>query len=87
MVKFYYDPEKCDLPLDIKENRPIKCLKCLDACPYSLIMFRPMKKMSEDGAPLRYEIYMTFKAYSKELCPNCLKCVKICPSQAINIVI
>jgi len=86
MVKFRYFPEKCELPLDIEENRPTTCLKCLDACPNSLLMFKPMKDKDENGAPLRYEIYMTFKAYGNKYCADCMKCVEICPSQAIKII-
>ncbi len=85
MVKFKYDPKKCDLPYDPIEYYPINCLKCLEVCPHALLMFRPMKKKNEDGTPVRYEIHMTFKYYGKKYCPDCLKCVEVCPSQAIKI--
>lgn len=85
MFKFKYDPEKCDLPFDPNENRPTNCLKCLEVCPNSLLMFIPMKEKRDDGAPKRYKITMIFKAYGKKFCPDCLKCVEICPSQAITI--
>jgi len=85
MVKFKFNPEKCELPHDSNENRPTKCLKCLEICPHSLLLFRPMKKKGKDGAPLMHEIHMTFKAYAAKFCPDCLKCVEECPSQAIKI--
>ena len=85
MVKFHYDPERCDLPYDPREYRPTKCLVCLDVCPHSLLMFRPTEEKSEDGAPKRYEIHMTFKSYADKYCPDCLKCVENCPTQAIRI--
>jgi ferredoxin len=87
MVKFLYDPEKCELPYDDNLKRPSKCLKCLEICPYSLIMFRPMKEVAKDGSPLRYEIYMTFKSKGDNYCPDCQKCVEICPNKAIEIKI
>ncbi|MBD3255077.1 MAG: 4Fe-4S dicluster domain-containing protein [Candidatus Lokiarchaeota archaeon] len=65
--------------------RPTNCLKCLDVCPKSLLMFRPMEEMDETGAPIRYEIHMVFKAFAKKFCPDCLKCVDICPSNAIEL--
>ena len=85
MVKFYFDLEKCDLPYDPNENRPTTCLKCLEVCPYALLMFRTMKEKGENGIPLRYDIHMTFKSYANKYCPDCLKCVEVCPSQAIKI--
>jgi len=51
MVKFHYDPDRCDLPYDPREYRPTKCLVCLDVCPHSLLMFRPMEEKGEDGGP------------------------------------
>ncbi len=87
MVKFQFDPSKCILPYDANELRPTKCLKCLDVCPASLLMFRPLKEKDEFGAPKFFEIHMIFKAYSKKFCPDCLKCVDICPEQAIKIKI
>ncbi len=85
MVKFYYDPEKCELLHEPSEKRPIRCLKCLEVCPYSLLMFRPMNDIGEVEIPLRYEIYMTFKSIASKYCPDCLKCIDECPSQAIKI--
>ncbi|MEM3563584.1 MAG: 4Fe-4S dicluster domain-containing protein [Candidatus Jordarchaeaceae archaeon] len=87
MVKFQYNPQKCYLPHAPSENRPTKCLKCLDLCPHSLLMFKPTKEKSGDGAPIRYEIYLTFKAYANKYCPQCLKCAENCPNQAIKISI
>ena len=88
IVKFHFDSTKCILPYDPDELRPIKCLKCLYVCPHSLIMFRPFKnkKEREKGeAPKFFEIYMVFKAYGNKFCPDCLKCVEVCPEQAITI--
>ena len=87
MVKFRFDPTKCILPYDPNEYRPTKCLKCLDVCPGSLLMFRPLKEKNEDGAPKTFEIHMIFKAYADKFCSDCLKCVNICPEQAIEIKI
>jgi ferredoxin len=44
-----------------------------------------MKEIAKDGAPVRYEIYMTFKSYGNKYCPDCQKCVDICPEKAIMI--
>ncbi len=85
MVKFKYNHKKCDLPYDPAELRPTKCLKCLDICPKSLLMFIPFKKKDKDGAPVRFEIHMIFKSFADKFCPDCMKCVEICPSQAIKI--
>jgi len=88
IVKFQFDPNRCVLPYDPSELRPTKCLKCLDVCPNSLIMFRPLveKDEREKGEdPKFFEIYMVFKAYGAKYCPECLKCVEICPEQAITI--
>ena len=78
---------KCDLPNDPNENRPTQCMKCLDICPHSLLLFRPVGlKLKKGGPPPeRYKIKMTLKEYAKKFCPDCLKCVEICPSEAINI--
>jgi ferredoxin len=51
-------------------------------------MFRPIENKDErerGEAPKFFEIYMVFKAYGNKFCPDCLKCVEICPEQAINI--
>ncbi|MBS7247984.1 MAG: 4Fe-4S dicluster domain-containing protein [Candidatus Jordarchaeales archaeon] len=85
MVKFTYDPEKCVLPHDPDHLRPTVCLKCLDACPRSLIMFRPLREKGPNGAPVRYEIHMAFKSQADKYCPGCLKCVEVCPEKAIQI--
>jgi len=85
MVKFKYNPKKCDLPYDPAELRPTKCLKCLEVCPKSLLMFRPLKMKDNNGTPVRFEIHMLFKSYADIFCPDCMKCVDICPSQAIEI--
>lgn len=85
IVKFLFDSNKCILPYDPSELRPTKCLRCLEVCPNSLIMFRPLKEKDKNGAPKFFEIYMPFKSYGKKYCPNCLKCVDICPEQAIEI--
>ena len=87
MVKFYYDPKKCELPYDPSERRPTHGQGCLDVCHKSLLIFKQMKMKREDGAPSRFEIHMTFKSYAKKFCPDCLKCVEVCPSQAIKIKI
>ncbi|MFX0186222.1 MAG: 4Fe-4S dicluster domain-containing protein [Candidatus Hodarchaeota archaeon] len=87
MVKFYYDNKKCELLYDQAEYRPTKCLKCLDICPYSLLMFVPMKEMRKDGAPSKFKIHLTFRSYADKFCPECLKCVEECPSNAIKIKI
>jgi ferredoxin len=53
-------------------------------------MFRPIedKERREQGkAPEFFEIYMVFKAYGDKFCPDCLKCVEVCPKQAIEIKI
>lgn len=84
-VKFEFNPKKCDLPYDPEELRPTKCLKCLEACPHNLLMFRPLKAKDEDGAPIKFEIHMVFKSFANKHCPDCLKCAEICPSQAIKI--
>ncbi len=85
MVKFIYDAEKCLLPYDPERLRPTVCLKCLEVCPKSLLMFRPVREKRPDGAPARYEIYMTFKSQADNYCPSCLKCVEVCPKKAIKI--
>ena len=85
MVKFKYDPQKCDLPYDPEELRPTKCLKCLQVCPYNLLMFVPLKEKDIDGAPKKFKIHMVFKSLSDKYCRDCLKCVEICPVQAIKI--
>ena len=87
MVKFEYDLEKCDLPFDPEQNSPAKCLKCLEVCPGSLLMFVPMKAKRKEFFPERYKISMIFKAYAAKFCPDCLKCVEECPSQAIKITL
>jgi ferredoxin len=48
-------------------------------------MFNPMKEKDKDGAPIKYEIYLTFKSYANKYCPDCLRCVENCPTQAIKI--
>lgn len=85
MVKFKFDQTKCILPYDPEELRPTKCLKCLDVCPNSLLIFRPLKEKSEDGAPVKFEIYMTFRSYGNKFCPDCLRCVNICPEKALEL--
>lgn len=88
IVKFQYDSNKCILPYDPSELRPTICLKCLEVCPNSLLMFRPLEEKDEREKgedPKFFEIYMVFKAYGNKFCPDCLKCVDICPEQAINI--
>lgn len=87
MVRFKFDSKKCDLPYDPNELRPTKCLKCLEVCPHSLLMFKPLKEKDDDGAPVKFEIHMVFKSYANTFCPDCLKCVEICPFQAIKIKI
>jgi len=85
MVKFQFDQTKCILPYDPEELRPTKCLKCLDVCPNSLLIFRPLKEKDKEGNPVKFEIYMTFRTYGKKFCPDCLKCVNICPEKALKI--
>ncbi len=85
MVRFVYNAERCTLPYDPEQRRPTTCLKCIEACPKSLLMFRPLKKKSPDGAPGRYEIYMAFRSRADKYCPSCLKCVEVCPNGAIRI--
>ncbi len=85
MVHFRFDDKKCILPLDVEENRPTKCLKCLDVCPAALLMFVPMGKKHNNKPPEQFKIHMVFNALSGNYCPQCLKCVEICPAQAIKI--
>lgn len=85
MVKFIFNSKKCVLPYNPEENRPTKCLKCLEACPNSLLMFRPLKDKDKNGAPINYEIYLEFKSYADKFCPECLKCVNVCPENALTI--
>lgn len=85
MVKFVYDAERCVLPHDPEKLRPTVCLKCIEACPKALLMFRPLKEKGADGSPVRYEIYMTFRSQASKYCPSCLKCVEVCPKKAIQI--
>jgi len=85
MVEFQFDKAKCILPYNKKYKRPIKCLKCLEICPKSLLMFRPFEEREKNGAPIQYEIHMSFKSYGDKFCPECMKCVNICPSNALKI--
>ncbi|MBS7288431.1 MAG: 4Fe-4S dicluster domain-containing protein [Candidatus Freyarchaeota archaeon] len=85
MVKFIYDAEKCVLPHDPEQLRPTVCLKCIEACPKSLLMFRPVREKDLSGAPVRYEIHMAFKSQADKYCPSCLRCVEVCPKKAIRI--
>jgi len=86
-VKFIYDGKKCFLPYDPEQRRPTRCLKCIEACPKSLLMFRPTKEKGPDGSPVKYEIYMTFRSQADKYCPSCLKCVEVCPEGAIQVKI
>ena len=87
MVKLHFDMNKCYLPNDPDLDRPSQCMICLDSCPHSLILFRPlgMRRKKDGPPPERYKIHLTMKEYAKKFCPECLKCVEVCPSDALRI--
>ena len=75
--KITIDDTKCTTPFD--------CKKCLQVCPQGVFWVLPAKvvKFRETDAkePGAWKLTVQYRA----MCPNCGKCVEVCPVDAITI--
>ena len=61
---------------------PLECgLLCVKTCPYKLLAYHQKRTPPEGQAPTGFKIVSAFTI----LCNSCLKCVEICPRNAITI--
>lgn len=91
MVKFLFDSNKCTLPYDHEVGSASGCLKCLEACPYGLLLLKPVgkpKNKPPKEPPEKYCIALTasYNFMADKVCKSCMKCQKVCPSDAIKII-
>ena len=72
-----YDKEKC--------GDPTVCLKCIRACPYAVLAYRPQELPEPPNPPEEWVVVSTCRI----MCPypSCKMCIEACPNDALNISI
>jgi len=72
-----YNKEKC--------GDPAACLKCIKACPYCVLAYRPVETPEPGKPPRDWTIVSTFRVMCTY--PSCKSCIEVCPKDAITISI
>ncbi|MEX2704656.1 MAG: hypothetical protein Q6352_005265 [Candidatus Freyrarchaeum guaymaensis] len=70
-----YNKEKC--------GDPSACLKCIRACPYNVLAYRPSEIPEPGEPPENWIIVPTCRVMC--LYPTCKSCIEACPKDAITI--
>ncbi|MCM8784020.1 MAG: RnfABCDGE type electron transport complex subunit B [Candidatus Omnitrophica bacterium] len=78
----YIDRDK-QLPV-INETKCTACGLCIKACPKKILVLRPMDKKIYVMCNSLDKGFLVSK-YCKNGCIGCLKCEKVCPSDAIHV--
>ena len=71
------DKEKC--------GDPRACLKCIKACPYSVLAYRPSEIPKSEKPPKDWIVVPTCRVMC--IYPSCKLCIETCPNDAFNISI
>ena len=79
------DQEKCQehvAKICGRSDHPYECGKCLKICdPAVFLMHQPFDKCQDPNDP----DFWSIRPFWPLLCTRCMRCVTICPAQAISV--
>jgi formate hydrogenlyase subunit 6/NADH:ubiquinone oxidoreductase subunit I len=76
-TKIKIDYSKCG-----NDNDPRECVKCMQECTIPVFSLHPKDILKQDQFdPPNWQVTPTFPS----LCDRCLRCVDICPVEAITV--